>query len=147
MENCGLEESEDFAVRLDSEDPLKDYRSRFYVQPNTIYLDGNSLGLLSRDSEASVLRVLDEWKRLAIGGWLDAKQPWFYFAETLGAMCAKLVGAEPEEVVATGATTVNIHSLVNTFYQPGQKKKIRALHPGFLGHTLSGLLTSLWQCV
>lgn len=126
MANCRLEKSEDFAVKLDSEDPLKDYRNRFYVQPHTIYLDGNSLGLLSRDSEASVLRVLDEWKRLAIGGWLDAKQPWFYFAETLGAMCAKIVGAEPEEVVATGATTVNIHSLVNTFYQPSRKKKILA---------------------
>lgn len=126
MANCRLEKSEDFAVKLDSEDPLKDYRNRFYVQPHTIYLDGNSLGLLSRDSEASVLRVLDEWKRLAIGGWLDAKQPWFYFAETLGAMCAKIVGGEPEEVVATGATTVNIHSLVNTFYQPSRKKKILA---------------------
>jgi kynureninase len=121
-----FEKSEDFALKLDSEDLLAEYRHSFYVPQGTIYVDGNSLGLLSRESEASVLRVLDEWKTLGVNGWLDAKEPWFYFAEALGAMCAKLVGAEPEEVVATGGTTVNIHSLVHTFFQPDGKKKILA---------------------
>lgn len=55
--------------------------------------------------------------------WLEAKRPWFYFAEELGAMCAKIVGAKPEEVVATGATTVNVHSLVNAFYQLNRKRR------------------------
>jgi len=118
---------EEFAHKLDSADPLARYRSRFYVPKGTIYVDGNSLGLLSKDSENSVSRVLEEWKALGIRGWLEAKQPWFYFAEELGAKCAKLVGARPDEVVATGATTVNIHSLVNTFYQPkGKRKRILA---------------------
>jgi len=118
---------EEFAHRLDSADPLAKFRSHFYVPEGMIYVDGNSLGLLSKDSESSVSRVLDEWKTLGIKGWLEAKIPWFYFAEELGAKCAKLVGARPDEVVATGATTVNIHSLVNTFYQPkGKRKKILA---------------------
>ncbi len=79
------------------------------------------------DSEESVLRVLNEWKTLGIKGWLEAEPPWFYFAEKLGSMCAELVGAEAEEVVATGTTTVNIHSLVNTFYQPNaDRSKILA---------------------
>lgn len=125
--NCEFETSEDFAYKLDSEDPLARFRERFYIPEGTVYMDGNSLGLLSKDSENSVFRILKEWKTLAIRGWLEARRPWFYLAEVLGAMCAKLVGAEPEEVVATGATTVNIHSLVNTFYQPnGRKKKILA---------------------
>jgi kynureninase len=90
-------------------------------------MDGNSLGLLSKDSEKTIFRVLKEWKTLGIKGWLEAKSQWFYFAEKLGAKCAKLVGAKPEEVVATGTTTINIHSLVNTFYHPfGKKKKILA---------------------
>lgn len=122
-----FEKSEDFARKLDSEDPLARFRERFYVPGGAMYVDGNSLGILSKDSESSVLRVLNEWKTLGIRGWLEAKHPWFYLAEELGAMCAKLVGAEPEEVVATGATTVNIHSLVNTFYQPdGNRRKILA---------------------
>lgn len=125
--NCKFKTTEDYAHDLDSEDPLAGFRQRFYRPEGVIYMDGNSLGLLSKDSESSLFRVLNEWKTLGIKGWLEAKRPWFYFAEELGAMCAGLVGAEPEEVVATGTTTVNIYSLVNTFYQPnGKRKKILA---------------------
>jgi len=125
--NCKFKTTEDYAHDLDSEDPLARFRQRFYGPEGAIYMDGNSLGLLSKDSESSLFRVLNEWKTLGIRGWLEAKRPWFYFAEELGAMCAGLVGAEPEEVVATGTTTVNIYSLVNTFYQPnGKRKKILA---------------------
>lgn len=126
MANHKFETSEDFAKKLDSDDPLAKFRNRFHIPEGTIYVDGNSLGLSSIDSERTVLRVLNEWKTLGIRGWLEAKHPWFYLAEELGAKCAKLVGAEPEEVVATGTTTINIHSLVNTFYQPESKKKILA---------------------
>jgi len=127
MTEYKFESSESFSRKLDSEDPLAKFRQRFHIPEGTIYLDGNSLGLLSKDSERSLSRVLEEWKSLGIGGWLEAKRPWFYFAEELGAMCARLVGAEPDEVVATGTTTVNIHALVHTFYHPsGKRKKILA---------------------
>jgi len=115
--------SEEFAYTLDSKDSLARFRNRFYTPKHGIYVDGNSLGLLSNDSENSVLRILGEWKTLGIRGWLEAKHPWFYLAEELGAKCARLVGAKPQEVVATGTTTVNIHSLVNTFYNPKVEKK------------------------
>jgi kynureninase len=42
-------------------------------------------------------------------------------------MASQLVGAEPDEVVASGTTTINIHSLVSTFYNPsGKREKILA---------------------
>lgn len=113
-----FETSKKFADKLDKEDPLKNYKDRFYIPDDTIYLDGNSLGLLSKDAEQSINRVLNEWKELGIKGWLEGEQPWFYFAEKLGGRCAQLVGAEEEEVVATGTTTVNIHSLISSFYEP-----------------------------
>jgi kynureninase len=70
---------------------------------------------------------VNEWKTLGIRGWLEAQPPWFYLAENLGSTCAKLVGAKPDEVVATGTTTINIHSLVNTFYRPcGSRRGIIA---------------------
>jgi len=122
MANHEFEASEDFAKKLDSDDPLAKFRNRFHIPEGTIYVDGNSLGLLSTDSENSVLRVLNEWKTLGIKGWLEAKHPWFYLAEELGAKCAKIVGAEPEEIIATGTTTINIYSLVNTFYHPKAKR-------------------------
>jgi kynureninase len=110
------------ARRLDREDPLKRFRRRFAVPRGTVYLDGNSLGLLSIDSERSLRKALGAWKRLGIRGWLEADPPWFTLAESLGARCAPLVGAEPDEVVMSGTTTVNIHALVNTFYKPEEKR-------------------------
>lgn len=108
---------EAFAKEMDAADPLAQYKERFYIRLGMIYMDGNSLGLLSRDAEASLMRVLNEWKTRAIGGWMEAKTPWFYFAERLGELAAQLVGAKPQEVVCSGSTTVNIHSLVSTFFK------------------------------
>jgi len=117
----------DEARRLDREDPLKGFRRRFHIRPGTIYLDGNSLGLLSRDSEAALKNVLRSWKTLAVRGWLEADPPWFHLAEELGRRCAALVGAAPDQVVLSGTTTVNIHALVNTFYRPdGRRTRIVA---------------------
>ncbi|TEU10039.1 kynureninase, partial [Candidatus Bathyarchaeota archaeon] len=122
-----FELGEDYALRLDAEDPLAGYKDRFYHLPGKIYMDGNSLGLLSRDAEESLLQILEEWKTLGIGGWSGGEIPWITYAERLGAMEAGIVGAEPEEIVVCGGTTINLHALVATFYQPdGKRKKILA---------------------
>ena len=78
--------SEFHARALDAADPLANFRARFYLPPGVIYLDGNSLGLLSRDAEAATLAALDDWKRLAIDGWLRADPDWFTIGEQLGAL-------------------------------------------------------------
>jgi len=115
------------ARALDREDTLSSFRERFYLLEKKIYMDGNSLGLLSRDAEGVLLRLLDQWKRLGINGWLDAEPPWFGYAEELGKKQAALVGALPEEVIITSSTTVNLHALVGTFYNPqGKRTKILA---------------------
>jgi kynureninase len=119
--------SEDDARSLDADDSLARFRERFFVPPGTIYLDGNSLGLLSRDAETSVLNALASWKKQGIGGWLSADPPWFTLGEELGARMAALVGAAPESVAVTGMTTVNLHQMVGTFYRPeGERRKIVA---------------------
>jgi kynureninase len=121
LEEIGAAES--VARKLDSEDPLaRRLRQRYYIPEGTIYMYGNSLGLLCRDSEGSVLRVLYEWKTLATKGWL-AKRLWFYFAEELNAMYARVVGVEPDEVVLSGITTVNTHQLAHTYFRPDWKRK------------------------
>lgn len=115
------------AEARDREAPLRSFRERFYTQPGVIYMDGNSLGLLSVDAEAGVLQVLDQWKTLGIGGWLEADPAWYYLGEELGRRMAPLVGARPESVVVAGGTTINLHALVATFYQPaGKRRKIVA---------------------
>jgi kynureninase len=116
--NDTFETDEAFARQLDARDPLAPIRERFYVLPGKIYMLGNSLGLMPKAAEEAVSRVMEEWRRLGIGGWLGGNPPWFYMAERSGEASAALVGATPDEVVCTGTTTFNIHSLVSTLYRP-----------------------------
>ncbi len=112
-----------YALQLDDQDELAHFREEFYLKKNSIYLDGNSLGLLSKRAEKSVLSLLDTWKNYGIDGWTKGENPWFYLSEELGQRMAPLVGGKPEEVIATGSTTVNLHQLVSTFYQLKERKR------------------------
>jgi len=114
--------TEECARKLDQQDKLANYRSKFFIPKNKIYVDGNSLGLMPKLSEKSLLRIINEWKTIAINGWFDAEKPWFFFSENLGAQIAPIVGAESEEVVATGTTTINLHALVSSFYKPTKNR-------------------------
>lgn len=117
----------EYAKKLDEQDALKKFRDEFYLQPNVLYMDGNSLGLLSKRAEQSLLSLLDSWKTYGIDGWTQGEHPWFYFSETLSEMCAPLVGASKEEVIITGSTTTNLHQLIASFYDPkGVRTKILA---------------------
>ncbi|MFJ6210187.1 kynureninase [Lysinibacillus sp. NPDC092081] len=112
----------EYAAFLDKNDDLKQFREQFYIQPEKIYFDGNSLGLLSKRAEASLLTLLDSWKQHGIDGWTQGENPWFYLSEQVGVQLSKIVGAKPEEVIATGSTTVNLHQMIATFYKPTSKK-------------------------
>ena len=81
-------------------------------------MDGNSLGLLSKRAERTLLELLDSWKTLGIDGWTEGDNPWFYLSESVGEKMAPLVGGMKSEVIATGSTTTNLHQLVATFYKP-----------------------------
>lgn len=113
------------ALRLDREDALGHLRGQFHLEPGVIYMDGNSLGLLSKPAERSLLEALEAWKRLGIDGWLQGAHPWFGFAEELAALAAPLIGAKPNEVLITGSTSVNLHQMLASFFRPqGRRTKI-----------------------
>ncbi|KAB1187852.1 MULTISPECIES: kynureninase [Haloferax] len=112
------------AREMDAADPLSDLRDRFFVPDGELYMDGNSLGPLSTDAEAALDHVVDEWRTLGIHGWTDADPDWFTYGERLGARLAPLLGANPDEVVVANSTTVNIHTLVGTFYDPERGEKL-----------------------
>lgn len=48
--------------KWDEHDELKEYKQEFFLKDATIYMDGNSLGLLSRRSEAALHQSLDDWR-------------------------------------------------------------------------------------
>ena len=117
----------EYARKLDQEDSLWRFREEFYLKTGTIYMDGNSLGLLSKRAERTLYESLDDWREYGIDGWTKGKHPWFDLSQRLAELLAPLVGALAEEVIVTGSTTVNLHQLVATFYQPrGKRTKIIA---------------------
>ena len=91
-------------------------RDEFHRPPGQVYLDGNSLGLLNRRSEAEVLRVLAAWATQGIGAWSDAG--WIDLAERTAAQLAPLLGASPASIALTAQTTLNLHQLLATLYDP-----------------------------
>lgn len=110
--------TKEYAKTLDQEDPLVSYREEFYLNPGMIYMDGNSLGLLSKRAEKSLMKSLEDWKTYGIDGWTEGAEPWFYFSERLGELSAPLVGALEDEVIMGGSTTANLHQLAATFFEP-----------------------------
>lgn len=49
---------------LDRDDPVRSFGQRFYEPPGTINMDGNSLGLLSRDAEPEELVATWPWSTM-----------------------------------------------------------------------------------
>lgn len=112
----------EMAEQYDANDELKQYRDEFYQLKNKIYMDGNSLGLLSKRAEEKLLMMFDSWKTYGIDGWMEGEEPWFYLSENLGKMTAPLIGANPEEVIVTGSTTMNLHQLLATYFNPTETR-------------------------
>ena len=115
----------EFAQYKDREDQLKSFRSRFYfpVSPSSprekaIYFCGNSLGLQPKDVESTILQELKDWQDLAVGGYMQAKNPWLTYQEPFRPPLARIVGAQEDEVTVMNALTVNLHLLLLSFYRP-----------------------------
>lgn len=116
-----------YAENLDKQDELYSFRKEFFIPDETIYFDGNSLGLVSKRAEASLLKLFHSWKQYAIDGWSEGENAWFYLSENLGNSMVPLVGAKSNEVIVTGSTTTNLHQLTASFFFPkGDSTKILA---------------------
>jgi len=118
-----LEEGRAIAEDLDARDALAPMRDAFLLprRPDgtpLLYLTGNSLGLQPRMARARVEEVLEDWGRLAVEGHVEGDAPWVPYHRLLTAPTARLVGAEPGEVVVMNTLTVNLHLLLISFYRP-----------------------------
>ena len=118
--------SVDFARKLDQEDPLKNYRDRFYFpqhkNEDVVYFTGNSLGLQPKSVKEYLQQELDDWAKYGVEGHFEAKNPWFSYHELLTPKVAKIVGAVESEVVVTHSLTTNLHLLMVSFYRPNEKR-------------------------
>ena len=103
------------ALALDDADPLAAFRSRFTGTDDdgpdrSIYLDGNSLGRLPRETPATLARVVEQqWGEGLVGSWAG----WIGEATRLGdALAAGVLGAHPGEVLVGDSTSVNLYKLL-----------------------------------
>ena len=100
-------------IALDAQDPLRELRHQFTLPDGVIYLDGNSLGMLPNSVASRVAKaVTEEWGQGLIRSWNSAG--WFDMPQRLGNKIAQLIGAGPDEVVATDSTSVNLFKVLST---------------------------------
>jgi kynureninase len=124
-----FENNIDFARQLDEQDPLKNFRDKFYFptfhEKTVRYFTGNSLGLQPKTVASYIQQELEDWQKYGVEGHFLAKRPWFAYHENLTEKVAKIVGAKPIEVVITHSLTTNLHLLMVSFYRPqGKRTKI-----------------------
>ena len=132
---------EDFAVKLDSEDPLRAFRDKFHLPVGNdgkplIYFAGNSLGLMPKSAREIVEEELDNWAKLGVDAHHGTGTPWYTYHEALREPTARLVGAKPLEVICMNSLTVNLHLMMATFYRPTRSRfKILMEEPAFPSDT------------
>lgn len=119
----------DFARELDSKDPLRAYRDRFYIPQHNgrdvYYFCGNSLGLQPKSVKDYLEVELKDWRELGVEGHFDGKNAWFYYHHHFSEKVAGIVGAKPDEVVVMNTLTTNLHLMMISFYRPeGKRTKI-----------------------
>jgi kynureninase len=111
-----------FALDLDSRDPLAKFRSQFVISdPNICYLDGNSLGRLPKNTIEAVNTFMEnEWGPEVVTGWghwVDEAQP---TGDLIG---SSTLGAGPGQVLACDTTSINFYQLALAALsaRPGRK--------------------------
>ena len=103
------------AEALDAADELAAFRTRFAGTEDDspgrqIYLDGNSLGRMPKETPAALARAVEqEWAQGLIGSWAS----WIGEATRLGdVLAAGVLGARPGEVLIGDSTSVNLYKLL-----------------------------------
>ena len=100
-----------YAQDMDDRDELREFRQRFLIdEPRLIYVDGNSLGRLPRESLTLGKDLISrQWGSRLIRAWNES---WFRLPEQVGAKIARLIGAGVDEVIVADSTSVNLFKLV-----------------------------------
>ncbi|WP_240126139.1 kynureninase [Thermomonas alba] len=126
--------SDAHAAALDVADPLRDFRDEFHLPLHDgapqAYFVGNSLGLQPKGARAHVEQVLDKWASEAVEGHFTGEAQWLDYHALVRDGLARVVGAQPSEVVAMNSLTVNLHLLLVSFYRPTRERPAILLEAG-----------------
>ena len=99
----------------------KKYKPLFYIPKNWIYLDGNSLGPLTKSIKNSISKVItDEWGEQIIKGW--NKSNWMTQPDRIGNVIAKLIGASKNTVTVGDTLAIKLFQAISGAHQISKKK-------------------------
>ena len=122
------------AAALDAADPLRHFRDEFHLPLHDgapqAYFVGNSLGLQPKGARAHVEEVLDKWAREAVEGHFTGSAQWMPYHELVREPLARVVGAQPSEVVAMNSLTANLHFMLVSFYRPTRERPVLLMEAG-----------------
>ena len=126
--------SDEYALAQDAADPLRALRDEFHIPRHDgaeqAYFCGNSLGLQPKGARAMVEEVLDKWSTQAVEGHFLDPAPWMPYHELVRNPLARVVGAEPSEVVAMNSLTANLHLMLVSFYRPTRERPAILMEAG-----------------
>jgi len=131
------ETTREYARSLDAKDPIAHVAQEFHLPENqgqakSIYLCGNSLGLQPKKVAQYVNQELEDWAKMGIAGYDNARQPWVSYNDSLTEGLTLLTGAKADELVAMNSLTVNLHLMLVSFYRPTSSRfKILIGHNAF----------------
>lgn len=99
------------AQALDEADALASKRDDFLLPPDTIYLNGNSLGPLTRRAQQRTLEVVKtQWGEDLIASW--NRHDWIDLPFTAAEKIAPLIGAAPKQLVCCDSVSINLLKLL-----------------------------------
>jgi kynureninase len=126
--------TDEYARTQDAADPLRTLRDEFHIPLHAgaeqAYFCGNSLGLQPKGARAMVEEVLDKWAAQAVEGHFLEPAPWMPYHELVRNALARVVGAEPSEVVAMNSLTANLHLMLVSFYRPTRERPAILMEAG-----------------
>jgi kynureninase len=82
-------------------------KSQFYIPEGIIYLDGNSLGPLTKKAQDRIQHTLNnEWGEMLVTGWNQAG--WMDQPNKVGDRIARLIGAAPKTVTVGDTLSIKV---------------------------------------
>ena len=100
------------AIDLDINDKLSSFREEFIIPANKIYLDGNSLGLLSKSTVSNLnTTIREDWGNDLVSSW---NKSWVNLPKKISRKIASIINSKEEEVYVGSSTSNNLYKLIKS---------------------------------
>jgi len=100
------------AIDLDINDKLSSFREEFIIPANKIYLDGNSLGLLSKSTVSNLnTTIREDWGNDLVSSW---NKSWVNLPKNISRKIASIINSKEEEVYVGSSTSNNLYKLIKS---------------------------------